>query len=99
MYDKMYHRDDKQMEEQALVKDELIGKTDTIRDCTDPSWIGYSGVIVDETKHTFLIEKDDRQRTIAKKTAIFEFDHQDKKTLVEGVRLDFRPEDRIKKAR
>ena len=87
------------MHETAIIRDELIGRQVTIKDCTDPGWIGKTGMIIDETKNTFLIEMHNQQKRIAKRIATFEFEQQGKKTIVKGSRLIYRPEDRIKKAR
>ena len=87
------------MENIPIVKHELIGRNVTVTACTDPAWIGKAGTILDETKHTFLIQIGDRCKTIAKKTATFEFTDRGKKIRIEGSRLTFRPENRIKKAR
>jgi ribonuclease P protein subunit POP4 len=87
------------MDNNRIVKDELVGRNVTIKECTDPNWINKSGKIIDETKNTFLVEIGNKQKRIAKITAIFEFEYDRKKTIVEGSRLVYRPEDRIKKAR
>jgi ribonuclease P protein subunit POP4 len=87
------------MEHDAIMSDELIGRLVTIIECTDPSWVNQSGLIIDETKHTFLIEIHNKQKRIAKQTATFAFEYHGKKTIVEGTRLDYRPEERIKKSR
>jgi len=87
------------MDEKTLSKDELIGLNVTIKECKDPNWTGKSGRIVDETKNTFLIEIEDKKRTIAKKTATFEFDYGGRKITLDGSKIAYRPEDRIKKAR
>ena len=87
------------MEENNIVKDELIGRKITIIECADPTWKHIKGIIIDETKNTFLIEINNKQKRIAKKSATFEFNMQGKKITVEGSRLLYRPEDRIKKAR
>ena len=87
------------MESHDIVKDELIGRHVTIITCTDPTWINRSGIVVDETKNTFLIELDDSEKKIAKETATFAFDYNGKITIIEGKRLVNRPEDRIKKTR
>ena len=79
--------------------DELIGRRVTIIECSDPSWVNRSGIIIDETQHTFLIETAGKQKRIAKQTAVFAFEYHEKTTVVEGTRLVHRPEDRIKKAR
>lgn len=87
------------MNEKTLAKEELIGLQVTIKKCTDPNWINKSGLILDETKHTFLIEIDDQQKRIAKKTAIFEFDWNRKRIELNGSKLTYKPEDRTKKIR
>ena len=87
------------MNKKTLAREELIGLQVTIKDCDDPNWIGKSGLIVDETKNTFLLETKDQQKMIAKKTATFEFEYHGKKIILEGAKIAFRPEDRIKKVR
>ena len=87
------------MEREPITSDELIGRVATIIECTDPSWINQSGLIIDETKHTFLIEIEKKQKRIAKQTATFAFEYNGKKTIVKGTRLAHRPEERIKKTR
>ena len=67
------------MDKKKLAREELIGLHVKIKECKDPSWIGKSGVILDETKNTFLLEIDDQKKTIPKNIASFElfsFDHQ-----------------------
>lgn len=85
--------------ETFLIKGELIGKTVKIHDCKDPTWIGRKGKIVDETKNTFVVEMDGKEKRIAKDIAVFEFEINGRKFKIEGVRLRYRPEDRVKKAR
>jgi len=87
------------MEHEQITSDELIGRMVTIIQCTDRSWINQLGLIIDETKHTFLIEIGKKQKRIAKQTATFAFEYNGKKTIVKGTRLVYRPEERIKKTR
>jgi ribonuclease P protein subunit POP4 len=87
------------LDEKKFAKYEFIGLHVNIMDCSDPSWKGQSGLIVDETKNTFLIEIDDQQKMIAKKTATFEFNFDGKKITIDGSKIMYRPEDRIKKIR
>ena len=87
------------MDKDMIIKDELIGRYVTIKECTDPTWINQYGKIIDETKNTFLIKIGNENKRIAKNTAKFEFESERKKTIVDGKRLLFRPEDRVKKAR
>lgn len=86
------------MNKKILAKEELIGHHVTIQECTDPSWINKSGTIVDETKNTFIIEIGNKKKRITKNTAVFKFENYEN-TILEGTRLTYRPEDRIKKAR
>ncbi|MBN1280724.1 MAG: ribonuclease P protein subunit [Candidatus Thermoplasmatota archaeon] len=87
------------MQDARITSDELIGRTVTIIDCTDPTWVNRSGVIIDETQRTFLIETEQQQKRIAKQTATFAFEHHGKTIIVKGNQLVYRPEERIKKAR
>jgi ribonuclease P protein subunit POP4 len=87
------------MDEQSLVKDELIGRNVRILQCTDPTFVNICGIIIDETKNTFLLENDDKQIRIAKNSAVFEIEYDQKKITIKGSRLLYRPEDRTKKAR
>jgi ribonuclease P protein subunit POP4 len=87
------------MEHEPITSDELIGRTVTIIECTDSSWVHQTGLIIDETQQTFLIEIEKKQKRIAKQTATFAFEYHGKKTIVKGSRLVYRPEDRIKKTR
>jgi RNase P/RNase MRP subunit p29 len=87
------------MEHEPITSDELIGRTVCIIECTDPSWVHQTGLIIDETQQTFLIEIENKQKRIAKKNATFAFEYHGKKTIVKGSRLVYRSEDRIKKTR
>ena len=82
---------------------ELIGLEIKIVDSLDSYLIGLTGVIVDETKKTFLIQtnssfKGKREKLIQKDISVFQFKVPDG-TIVEidGKILLNRPEDRIKK--
>ena len=63
------------MTESEILKDELIGRKVKIKKSTDPNWVGKTGIIIDETKNTFLIEKNGKQKKIAKNIATFEFEY------------------------
>jgi len=87
------------MQSIALGKDELIGRCVRIATCTDPNMENLQGVIVDETKHMFLIESSGKQKWIAKNIASFIFPTEQKEIQINGSKLRFRPEERVKKAR
>ena len=80
-------------------KKEFIGCSIIIEDCTDPTWIGKQGIIVDETKHLFLIEIKNCIKKIEKKTAIFQINGSEGIIRINGSKINYRPEERIKKAR
>ncbi len=83
-----------------IIKDELIGRRVSISTCTDPTWIQLSGVVIDETKNTFLIETTEKVKRIAKDIATFIFETQGTLTyVVSGSHIRYRPEERVKKAR
>jgi ribonuclease P protein subunit POP4 len=87
------------MYDKKIGKEELIGLQVKIKECTDPTWKGKEGVIIDETKNTFTIENNEQRKMIAKKTATFEFVIEDKKVIIQGSKIMYKPENRIKKVR
>jgi len=87
------------MNRKKLARDELIGLNIKIKECTDPTWLGKEGHVIDETKNTFLIKIDNDNKRIAKKTAFFEFTYNDEKIIIPGSQIMYRPEERIKKIR
>lgn len=87
------------MYKKDLMRDELIGLPVKIISSQDPTWDKKEGVVVDETKNTFKIKIDDKEKRIAKKIAVFEFIYDNKKIRINGKDIIYRPEDRIKKIR
>lgn len=87
------------MSERTLAKEELIGLPVTVNQCKDPNWINKTGTIIDETKNTFLIRLNNKSKRIAKSIAKFEFEQNGTKIQLNGSKIVYKPEDRIKKAR
>lgn len=87
------------MKENKIARDELIGLKVTIKECTDPKLEDVTGTILDETKNMFLINVDKKHIKIAKKIAKFQFEVDGKKIMIDGSKILYRPEDRIKKIR
>ena len=59
---------------------------------------GLVGVVVDETNHTLLIEDKMKEKRLFKKSSKFIFNLPNQKRVeVEGVLLEGRPWDRVKK--
>jgi ribonuclease P protein subunit POP4 len=81
-----------------LVKHELIGLKVTVSESKNPSLIGISGEVVNETKNTLVIQTSTGEKAVIKDQCVFVFilpEHE--KVRVEGRLLVSRPEDRIKK--
>ena len=79
---------------------EYIGLRVTVTKSPSKERIGINGVVVDETKNTFMIEKDDgKEVTVPKQSSSFRFNEGGKTFDVEGSDIAFRPEDRPKKTR
>ena len=87
------------MDEKTLAKEELIGLNVRIKECRDPNWVDKSGIIIDETKNTFLLEVENERKRIAKNIAKFEFEKNGRKLLLNGSKITYRSEDRTKKVR
>jgi len=80
---------------------ELIGLGIEVTTHPDPTVVGASGSVIDETQSTFLIRNGVKERRITKKGAVFEFTVQGArgpmKVSLQGDDLIVRPVDRTKK--
>ncbi len=85
------------MIERMLAKEEFIGRNVSIIKCTDPSWIGREGIITDETKNTFTLKINEEYKIIGKKNSEFKFEIKGNDVILNGTKINFKPEDRIKK--
>ena len=74
---------------------EFIGENVQISYHSDPSLCGVSGMIVDETRETMVIETEGVRKIISKRPARFMF----KDGEVLGSKIAYRPQDRIKKVK
>ncbi len=81
-----------------LVKHELIGLEARVVEATDPGHLGLEGKVVDETRNTLVLEVSGRELTIPKEGSAFLF-RLEEDVLIQGSRLLYKPEDRIKRAR
>jgi ribonuclease P protein subunit POP4 len=82
----------------SIIQCEFIGTEAKVSRSRDPSYVGISGKIVDETRNTFTILHEGRSKKIIKALAAFHFKFSDG-TIVEidGKLLTGKPEDRLKK--
>lgn len=81
-----------------LALHELLGTTAKVVGPNGSTFKGLSGLVVDETKHTLVLEAK-KQVRVPKKGCTFVFAYEGKKTRLEGSEIAFRPEERIKKAK
>ena len=81
-----------------IIAHELIGLRVTVSSSTDPTKIGMTGIIRDETRNTLTVQIRDRLLCIPKTGSSLTFELPDSQSVtVEGSGLGFRPEDRIKR--
>ena len=62
-------------------------------DSTDPTLIGVTGVVIDETKRTIIVQTSDNEITLAKDTIRFTIESEE----INGSAVGQRPEERIGK--
>jgi len=82
-----------------ILQDEFIGLKLKVVKSTNPSCIGLSGRVIDETKNTFkILRKNGEEKILIKENCVFHFTLPDKTVIeVDGKVLIGRPEDRVKK--
>ncbi len=81
-----------------IVLHELIGLKVKVIASKDKKQSGLLGNVVDETKNTLLIETKSGAKRVIKKTSKFRFYAGKKSFVVEGIEINFRPDERIEKA-
>ena len=80
-----------------VIADELIGLPIVVETSTDPTKIGISGKVVDETARMLVIETEDGIKKVPKKECTFTFYYEGKFVSVDGRLIVGRPEERIKR--
>jgi ribonuclease P protein subunit POP4 len=86
------------MKHLTIVHDEFIGLNAKVVKANNASCISVSGPVTDETRSTLVIRHKNKDKTIVKKTAVFQFILQDGTVVeIEGKAILGRPEDRVKK--
>lgn len=81
-----------------IIQHEFIGLKAKVVKSTNPDCEGLSGTIIDETRNTFLLNRNGKERCIIKETSVFHFIYPDGTVVeIDGKLLVSRPEDRIKK--
>lgn len=85
------------MSQNEYIKAELIGLDIEIVDAKNKSLVGLKGRIVDETKNTFIIEIDSKEKKLLKDQITLIINFEKEKVKAEGKLFLGRPEERIKK--
>jgi ribonuclease P protein subunit POP4 len=80
-----------------ITKHELIGLRAQIVKARNPANVGITGKIVDETHHTLVLAKADKEKRVFKKCVELELEVDGEMIKVDGASLEGRPWDRIKK--
>jgi RNase P/RNase MRP subunit p29 len=65
-----------------------------VTDSTDSALVGISGIVVDETRRTIMINTGTKEMTLAKNTIRFTIEDEE----IDGSLVGQRPEERIGKA-
>ncbi len=82
----------------TLTSSELINLRVTVAGSTDPTLKGRVGIVRDETRNILIVESEGRLVSLPKEGSSFIFDLPEGQSVrVEGARLRFRPEDRVKR--
>ena len=90
---------DKKKMSKNILKSEFIGKELSVVEADNKSLIGISGEIVDETKNSFAVRSASGVKMLLKSQITFVVENDGKKIKIEGKKLCFRPEERVKKIR
>lgn len=81
-----------------IICHEFIGTEGRVVRSSHASYVGLKGMVVDETKNTFIIFYEGRPKQVVKNMAVFHFKFPDNTTVeIDGKLLVGRPEDRLKK--
>jgi ribonuclease P protein subunit POP4 len=81
-----------------IVLNELIGLRVKVVKCLDKKQEGLEGLIVDETKNTFVIETPGGLKRAIKASSKFRFYAGNKSFVVKGEEINFRPHERIERS-
>jgi len=82
----------------AVVRGEFIGLNAKVVKSSNPSYVGISGRVTDETRNTLVIRHGNEDKVIVKETGVFQFTLPNGTIVeIEGNIILGRPEDRVKK--
>tara|TARA_B100001113_G_C20708734_1_gene448417 strand:+ start:202 stop:456 length:255 start_codon:yes stop_codon:yes gene_type:complete len=71
-----------------------LSRTIEVTESSDPTLVGISGMVLDETKRTIVVNNGSKEVTLAKDTIRFTIEEEE----IDGSIVGQRPEERIGKA-
>lgn len=80
-----------------LLIHELIGLRVKIVNSSSIYLLNIEGIVVDESKNTLIIEQKGKEIVIPKKSCTFLFYLDNDEVIIEGKKILYRPEERVKK--
>ena len=82
----------------SVLQKEFIGLKAKVVKSQNPGYVRISGTVVNETRNTFTILHEGKEKVVVKDTAIFHFTLPDGSIIeIDGKVLLGRPEDRVKR--
>ncbi len=84
---------------QPNLRGEFIGTDVEVVASTNKLNEGIKGIVMDETFHSIKILSEGKIKVLLKKANTFVFSKNGSKSTILGSDIEFRPEDRIKKAK
>jgi len=82
----------------GIVQHEFIGLEVKVAKSTNPDYVGIKGKVIDETRNTFVLTQNGKEKRVIKETSVLHFIYPDGTVVeIDGKLLVGRPEDRIKK--
>lgn len=82
----------------TVIRHEFVGLEATIAESSNPDCTSISGIVVDETRNTFVILQRRKRKTVVKNQVVLRFRLPDESIVqIDGKVLVGRPEERLKR--
>lgn len=82
----------------TIIQHEFVGLEAAVTESSNPACRNISGVVVDETRNTFMILQGGRRKTVVKNQVVLRFRLPDESVVqIDGKVLVGRPEERLKR--
>lgn len=81
-----------------ILQEEFIGLEAKVLESDNPSYVGISGTVIDETRNTLVLLHSNGRKVILKELSVFHFRLPDGTIVkIDGKAIVGRPEDRVKR--